>query len=46
MDSLKLFNLCYDLVPASLISGIITEITIIPATSVASTIREYDMLMQ
>lgn len=46
--SLKLFNLCYDLVPAYLISGIVTEISIIPASSVASINREYenDMLMK
>ena len=40
--SLKLFNLCYDLVPAYLISGIVTEISIIPASSVASINREYE----
>ena len=42
--SLQLINLSYDLVPAALISGIVTEYSIIPATSVASVLRDMETL--
>ncbi|KAK8805950.1 hypothetical protein WA171_007036, partial [Blastocystis sp. BT1] len=41
-ENLQLINLSYDLVPASLISGIVTEYSIIPATSVASVLRDME----
>ncbi|KAK8791402.1 hypothetical protein WA588_001410, partial [Blastocystis sp. NMH] len=44
IENLQLINLSYDLVPAALISGIVTEYSIIPATSVASVLRDMETL--
>lgn len=40
MCSLTLMNLSYDLVPASLISGVVTELSVIPTSSVISVLLE------
>jgi translation initiation factor eIF-2B subunit delta len=40
MDNLKLLNLLYDLTPSEFVSGIVTELGIIPPTSVAVLLRE------
>jgi translation initiation factor eIF-2B subunit delta len=39
-DHLKLLNVLYDLTPASFVSGIVTELGIVPPTSVAVLLRE------
>lgn len=40
MDNLRLLNLLYDLTPSDFVSGIVTELGIIPPTSVAVLLRE------
>ena len=40
MDNLRLLNLLYDLTPSEFVSGIVTELGIIPPTSVAVLLRE------
>lgn len=40
IDNLKLLNLKYDLTPSEFVSGIITEMGILPATSVMVLLRE------
>ena len=42
MDNLRLLNLLYDLTPSEFVSGIVTELGIIPPTSVAVLLREMD----
>ena len=39
-DNLRVINLLYDLTPANMISGIVTEMGILPPTSVAVLLRE------
>lgn len=39
-DNLRVINLIYDLTPADFVSGIVTEMGILPATSVAVLLRE------
>lgn len=43
-SSLQLINLSYDLVPANLISAIVMQTSVIPATSVPSILRERDIV--
>ena len=40
---LKLLNLIYDLTPSEFVSGIITELGILPPTSVAVLLREMNL---
>ena len=40
LSSLKALNLLYDLTPAALVSGIVTELGIVPPTSIAVLLRE------
>jgi translation initiation factor eIF-2B subunit delta len=40
IDNLRLLNLLYDLTPSDFVSGIVTELGIIPPTSVAVLLRE------
>lgn len=42
IDGLKLLNVLYDLTPAAFVSGIVTELGIVPPTSVAVLLREMD----
>lgn len=42
IKSLKLLNLMYDLTPSEFVSGIVTEMGILPVTSVAVLLREMD----
>jgi len=43
MDNLRLLNLLYDLTPSQFVSGIVTELGIIPPTSVAVLLREMNV---
>ena len=40
LTSLRLLNLLYDLTPSEFVSGIVTEMGILPPTSVAVLLRE------
>jgi len=43
IPSLKLLNLLYDLTPSEFVSGIVTELGILPPTSVAVLVREMNL---